>query len=68
MSGVALLSWPFWRTATPGEWRVTMLDVGQGLAVVIERQGAAILYDTGPAGAIAASDSSCPVALAWSPS
>ena len=28
---------------------VTMLDVGQGLAVVIERQGAAILYDTGPA-------------------
>lgn len=24
-----------------------MLDVGQGLAVVIERQGAAFLYDTG---------------------
>ncbi|KLF17265.1 competence protein ComEC [Klebsiella aerogenes] len=49
ISGVALLSWPFWRAASPGEWRVTMLDVGQGLAVVIERQGAAILYDTGPA-------------------
>lgn len=49
MSGVALLSWPFWRPATPGEWRVTMLDVGQGLAIVIERQGAAMLYDTGPA-------------------
>ena len=24
-----------------------MLDVGQGLAMVIERQGKAILYDTG---------------------
>jgi beta-lactamase superfamily II metal-dependent hydrolase len=29
------------------EWRVTMLDVGQGLAMVIEREGAALLYDTG---------------------
>ncbi|MEE3649571.1 MULTISPECIES: ComEC family protein [unclassified Brenneria] len=28
-------------------WRVDMLDVGHGLAVVIERNGKAILYDTG---------------------
>ncbi|VUT02324.1 ComEC family protein [Klebsiella spallanzanii] len=42
-----LLSWPFWRSTSIDEWRVTMLDVGQGLALVIERQGAAILYDTG---------------------
>ena len=25
-----------------------MLDVGQGLSMVIERQGKALLYDTGP--------------------
>lgn len=29
------------------EWRLDMLDVGHGLAIVIERQGNAILYDTG---------------------
>ncbi|WP_420808430.1 ComEC family protein [Brenneria alni] len=28
-------------------WRVDMLDVGHGLAVVIEQNGKAILYDTG---------------------
>jgi competence protein ComEC len=28
-------------------WQVNVLDVGQGLAVVIERNGKAILYDTG---------------------
>jgi competence protein ComEC len=28
-------------------WTLHMLDVGQGLAMVIERQGKAILYDTG---------------------
>lgn len=31
------------------DWKVTMLDVGQGLAVSIERHGHAILYDTGNA-------------------
>ena len=31
------------------EWQVTVLDVGQGLAVVIRRGGKAILYDTGNA-------------------
>ncbi|MWL73304.1 DNA internalization-related competence protein ComEC/Rec2, partial [Escherichia coli] len=30
-------------------WALHMLDVGQGLAMVIERQGRAVLYDTGPA-------------------
>lgn len=44
---LGLLSWPFWRSTAANEWRVTMLDVGQGLAMVIERQGAALLYDTG---------------------
>lgn len=29
------------------DWQVNVLDVGQGLAVVIERHGQAILYDTG---------------------
>ncbi|MFV9312732.1 ComEC family protein [Klebsiella oxytoca] len=44
---LGLLSWPFWRSTATKEWRVTMLDVGQGLAMVIERHGAALLYDTG---------------------
>ncbi|CAH5307879.1 ComEC family protein [Klebsiella oxytoca] len=44
---LGLLSWPFWRSTATNEWRVTMLDVGQGLAMVIERHGAALLYDTG---------------------
>jgi len=29
------------------DWQVNVLDVGQGLSVVIERNGRAILYDTG---------------------
>ncbi|MGE4799019.1 ComEC family protein [Yersinia hibernica] len=29
------------------QWRVDMLDVGHGLAVVIEREGKAIIFDTG---------------------
>lgn len=47
LSSTIVASWPFWRTTPQDEWRVTMLDVGQGLAMVIERQGGAILYDTG---------------------
>lgn len=38
------------------EWRVDLLDVGHGLAVVISRQGRAILYDVGtawPGGSVA---------------
>ncbi|MGK9172708.1 ComEC family protein [Yokenella regensburgei] len=38
---------PLFRYPTPDTWRVHMLDVGQGLAMVIERNGKAILYDTG---------------------
>lgn len=49
LSSTILLSWPLWRQTAKDEWRVTMLDVGQGLAMVIEREGAAILYDTGTA-------------------
>lgn len=41
----------------PGyRWRVDMLDVGHGLAMVIEQNGKGILYDTGdrwPAGSAA---------------
>ncbi len=47
--GVAMLLFPLWRTERAGEWSVHMLDVGQGLAMVIERNGKAILYDTGVA-------------------
>ena len=32
----------------PGTFRMTVLDVGQGLAVVVETHGHALLYDTGP--------------------
>ena len=31
----------------PGSFKLYMLDVGQGLAVVVERQGHALLYDAG---------------------
>lgn len=34
---------------SPGELRVTVLDVGQGLAVVVRTREHALLYDTGPA-------------------
>ena len=37
-----------WRNLGPqAAWRVDMLDVGHGLAVVISRHGKAVLYDTG---------------------
>ncbi|MFS1563896.1 MAG: MBL fold metallo-hydrolase [Candidatus Arsenophonus phytopathogenicus] len=28
-------------------WRLIMLDVGHGLAIIIERQGKVLIYDTG---------------------
>lgn len=46
---VLVCSQPFWRPQRAEEWSVHMLDVGQGLAIVIARNGRAILYDTGPA-------------------
>ncbi|WP_083228386.1 DNA internalization-related competence protein ComEC/Rec2 [Veronia pacifica] len=38
-----------WREKSPdkGQWRLTMLDVGHGLAIIIEKNKKAILYDTG---------------------
>ena len=33
---------------SPGTFRMTVLDVGQGLAVVVETHRHALLYDTGP--------------------
>lgn len=42
-----LLAQPLWKSTPPDRWSVYMLDVGQGLAMVIARQGKAILYDTG---------------------
>ena len=47
LAGSALLTFPLWRTEKSESWTLHMLDVGQGLAMVIERQGKAILYDTG---------------------
>lgn len=42
---LALLCWrPYIRQP---EWRVDMLDIGHGLAVVISQQGKAVIYDTG---------------------
>ncbi|HCR3982129.1 TPA: ComEC family protein [Kluyvera ascorbata] len=42
-----LLAFPLWRKTPENQWQVTMLDVGQGLAMVISRGGKALLYDTG---------------------
>ncbi len=47
---LVMLAFPFWRSERGGGWSVHMLDVGHGLAMVIERDGKAILYDTGAAG------------------
>ena len=45
--GSVLLAFPLWRTVRSEGWTLHMLDVGQGLAMVIERHGKALLYDTG---------------------
>ncbi|MRS13716.1 ComEC family protein [Enterobacteriaceae bacterium RIT691] len=47
MAGGILLAYPLWRREAPENWSLTMLDVGQGLSVVIARHGKALLYDTG---------------------
>jgi len=49
LSALLLLTFPLWRNSRTEGWSVHMLDVGQGLAMVIERRGRVILYDTGPA-------------------
>ena len=45
---VPLVSWAPPRPA-PGEAKVTVLDVGQGLAVHVQTAGRDLIYDTGPA-------------------
>ncbi|WP_276850657.1 ComEC family protein [Enterobacter oligotrophicus] len=47
LAGSIMLSFPLWRTVKTDSWTLHMLDVGQGLAMVVERHGKAILYDTG---------------------
>ncbi|MDV7021699.1 ComEC family protein [Atlantibacter subterranea] len=44
-----LLSGPLFRQRQDNSWAVHMLDIGHGLAIVIERNGRAMLYDTGNA-------------------
>ncbi len=48
-----LMMLPLFLTApeklAPGELRLTVLDVGQGLAVVVRTREHALIYDTGPA-------------------
>lgn len=44
-----LLGGPLIRSRQENGWAVHMLDVGHGLAMVIERNGHAMLYDTGNA-------------------
>ncbi len=44
-----LLSWSGVSAPAPGELHVTVLDVGQGLAVVLRAGDGALVYDAGPA-------------------
>jgi DNA internalization-related competence protein ComEC/Rec2 len=63
LSASVMLMFPLWRQTPQSQWQVTMLDVGQGLAVVISRQDKAVLYDTGlawPGG-----DSSTQLIIPW---
>ncbi|KZR36061.1 ComEC family protein [Enterobacter genomosp. S] len=47
LAGSVVLAFPLWHRDKTDSWSLHMLDVGQGLAMVIERHGKAILYDTG---------------------
>lgn len=47
LASSVLLTFPLWRAEKSESWTLHMLDVGQGLSMVIERQGKAILFDTG---------------------
>lgn len=47
ISCCVVLAYPLWKKPSPGNWSLTMLDVGQGLSMVIARNGKALLYDTG---------------------
>ncbi|SEP78742.1 competence protein ComEC [Ectothiorhodospira magna] len=49
--GVLLLLpmlWPARPSLQPGEFRLTVLDVGQGLATVVQTRDHTLVYDTGP--------------------
>jgi competence protein ComEC len=45
---LAPLIWPVADRPEPGDLRFTLLDVGQGLAAVIETREHVLVYDTGP--------------------
>lgn len=47
LAALAFSLWQMPRPAPSPRWQAHMLDIGHGLAVVIERQGHAILFDTG---------------------
>ncbi len=50
------LAYPFAAAVTPGEWELTMLDVGQGDAtLLLAPTGSAVLVDTGGLGGYSAS-------------
>ncbi len=59
---IAIL-YPFWREKTPGGWALHMLDIGHGLALVVERNQRAILYDSG--GAWQGGDSGKQTIIPW---
>ncbi len=42
------LLWPPSQQPPPESWRVTVVDVGQGLSVLVEEGERRLLYDTGP--------------------
>ncbi|MFK7159941.1 DNA internalization-related competence protein ComEC/Rec2 [Marinospirillum sp. MEB164] len=46
--GLLLACWPAPATLPDAGWRVWVLDVGQGTAVLVESEGEYLLYDTGP--------------------
>jgi competence protein ComEC len=48
LSVLAVGLWLLVATPSSNEARVTVFDVGQGLAVLVEDRGAAVLIDTGP--------------------
>lgn len=43
------LLWPERERPRPGEFEMQMLDVGQGLSIVVRTSGHTLLYDAGPA-------------------
>ncbi len=49
--GIVMLGLPFFGVTSrlsPGEFELTVLDVGQGLSVIVKTRRHALVYDTGP--------------------